>query len=260
MIIAASLAMRRALANFKAAEAIDVTAEMILTCTVLHLSFIFFFFGNEFSWIYYFYVPVICLAAAARLGVSWELLILSMAFLVPLSKFNKRLFQHLSHTHYDASLDKLNAGAEQKLNAGADLSPLRVEPGFTYQLWFASQPSPATAGLWATPDERAEWASVLATIRGHQAAMLDYYGCADLLFSGFSPPVTLYLVPGGVTAGDLSRKLAQLQTSTMIVMPRWHSALLRDIRAIGDLVHRDFAPVHQGTSFVIYARRKTGDF
>jgi hypothetical protein len=121
---------------------------------------------------------------------------------------------------------------------------------------FTTAPDPATAGLWASRDEHTEWIRVLATIRNHRAVMLQYYGCSDLLFSEFSPPVTLYLVPGAVTAADLSRKLAQLQGSRMIVMPRWHSSLLDDIPAIGRLVHQDFVPVFQGTFFIVYTRRK----
>jgi hypothetical protein len=133
---------------------------------------------------------------------------------------------------------------------------LPVEPGFTYQLWLTTSPSPQTAGLWAVPGERDEWIKVLAMIRGHRAAILEYYGCADLLFSEFSPPVTLLLVRGAVTPGDLSRKLSQLRASSMIVMPRLHSGLLDDIPEIGILVRRDFVPAFQGVSFIVFTRRE----
>jgi hypothetical protein len=255
LVVAACFAARTILTNLDTDRRIDSTSEMILTCALLHLSFILFFFGNEFSWSYYFYIPVIGLAAAARLGTPWEFLVVLLALAVPLTKLDKRIIQHRTLTDHQASVYTRDPEATMPTAAA-----LPAESGFTYQLWFTTAPSPVTAGLWATSAERTEWVKVLATIRGRQAAMLEYYGCADLLFPEFSPPVTLYLVPGAVTEADLSRKLAQLQASTMIVMPRWHSGLLDDIPAIGALVRRDFVPAFHGAWFIVYVRRKTRDF
>ena len=250
LVVAALFAARDALANL--GKRIDSTLEMILTCALLHLSFIFFFFGHQNSWVYYFCILVIGLAAAARLGARWEFLVILLALAAPLRKLDERVIQHLSPTYHKAPVDQLDPEAYMPAIAAS-----QVEPNFEPQLWFTTAPSPATAGLWASRDEREEWIKVLATIRGHQAAMLELDGCADLLFSEFSPPVTFFLFPGAVTAGDVSRKLTQLQASTMIVMPRWHSGLLDDFPAIGSLVRRDFVPVLQGTFFIVYARRKT---
>ena len=250
LVLAALIAPRSVPAGFGSGEWNDPTAEVILTCAVLHLSFIFFFFGNELSWIYYFYVPVLGLAAAARLGIRWEILVACLAFAVPITKIDKRIVQRLA-SRASAHTGGLAAGMPS-------ISTLLVESesGFTYQLWFTTSPSPETAGLWVAPLERDEWIKVLATVRGHRAAMLEYDGCADLLFPEFSPPTTLFLVRGGVTPGDLSRKLSQLRESSMIVMPRAHSDLLNDIPEIGVVVRRDFVPAFQGVSFIVYARRE----
>jgi len=258
LLVAASFSARDTLTNL--GKRIDSTLEMILTCALLHLSFIFFFFGNQYSWSYYFYLPVIGLAAAARLGTRWEFLIIFLALAGPLRRFDKFIIQHLLLTPRDASAAKRNpAVAMPYVEATTVVAAAPAVTSFEYRDWFTTAPSPTTAGLWATRDERAEWTSVLAIIRGHQAAMLQLDGCADLLFSQLSPPVTLYLVPGAVVGADLSRKLAQLQASTMIVMPRWDSGLLEKTSAIGSLVRRDFVPVFQGTFFIVYARRTTSD-
>jgi len=132
-----------------------------------------------------------------------------------------------------------------------------METGFGYRLWFTTSRSPETAGLWTTADERAEWIRVLATIRGHRAAMLDYFGCASLMFPEFSPPVTFSLVPGEYIPAALSREVSQLEESSMIVMPQWQIRLLDDVPEIGALVRRDFDPVFQGKWFIVYSRRSS---
>jgi hypothetical protein len=251
LVVALLIVMRRAMAGLRSGDRDDRTSEMILSCAILHLSFIFFFFGSEFSWIYYFYVPVLGLTAAARLGIRWEVLVACLAFAVPITKIDKLIIEHLASCSARTSRE-----AESD---SADVHPipaLLTESGFTYQFWYTTSPSPQTAGLWATSGERDEWIKVLATIRGHRAAMLEYEGCADLLFPEFSPPVTLFLVPGGVTREAMSRKLSQLRASSRIVMPRWHSSLLDEMPEIGKLVRRDFVPIFQGASFIVYARMK----
>jgi hypothetical protein len=239
-----------ALKGLGAAEQTDRTPELVLSCAFLHLSFIFFFFGNQLSWIYYFYIPVLGLAAAARLGIRWEVLVACLAFAVPLTKVDKRIIQRLASSRQGTAADTGSPAAATSIPA------LGAETGFTYQFWFTSSASPATAGLFVGPGERDEWIKVLATIRGHRTAMLEYDGCADLLFSEFSPPVTLFLIGGGVTPNDLSRKLSQLRASSMIVMPRSHSALLNEFPEIGVLVRRNFVPAFQGGWFTVYTHRE----
>jgi len=250
LVMAALVEMPKLLTSCRVAGQNDLTPQIVITCAVLHLSFIFLFFGNEFSWLYYFYVPVLGLAAAARLGVRWEILVVCLAFAIPLTKVDKRFIQHFALTRKASS-----AIAESSSIGLPAVSALPVESGFTYQLWFTTSPSAETAGLWAPPVERAEWMRVLAMTLGQRTAILEYYGCADLLFPQFIRPVTLFLVPG-VSAADISRKISQLETSSMIVMPRWHRGLLSEFPAIGDLVRHDFVLAFQGTSFVVYTRRK----
>jgi hypothetical protein len=251
VLIAAVLIIAcKALRGSRTADQSNRISEVILTCAVLHLSFIFLFFGNASTWTYYFYMVVLGLAALPRLGTRWEVLVVCLALTIPLTKVDKYLIQHFAPSGAETSASTEDLGSEI---SSALASP--VESGFGYRLWFTTSPSPETAGLWATPSEREEWIKVLAMIRGHSAATLAYLGCADLLSSEFSPPVTFSLVPGEYTRGALSRVLSQLQTCSMIVMPRWQSTLLDGIPQIGALMRRDFAPAFHGDWFIVYVRR-----
>jgi hypothetical protein len=227
----------------------DSAPELILTCALLHLSFIFFFFGNESSWIYYFYIPVIGLATAARLGMSWEILVACLAFAIPSIKADKGIMEHLASSRPASS-----AGRETRGSDAVAIPALPGESGFAYQLWFTTSPSAQTANLWVSAGERKEWMKTLALIRGHRTALLEYAGCGDLLFSEFSPPVTFFLLPG-VGRNDLSRKLAQLQASSMVVMARSQNDLLHEIPEIGTVMRRDFVAAFEGDWFIVYARR-----
>lgn len=251
LVVAALTVVRKPLAEVATIDGTDRTPEVILTCAVLHLSFILFFFGNAFSSGYYFYLLVLGLAAAARLGIGWEVLVACLAFALPIAKVDKRLIQHFAVVRQEKS-----ASAGSSAAGLPAMAALPVDPAFTYQLWFTTSPSAETAGLWATADERAEWIKVIAMVRGHRTAILQYNGCADLLFPEFSPPVTFFLSPGDTFAADVSRKISQLEASSMIVMPRAHSGLLDDVPAIGNVVRHDFVVAFQGASFIVYARRE----
>ena len=251
LVMAALFIARKRWNAFGDAKQADRTPEVILTCAALYLAFILFFFGNESSWTYYFFMVVLGLAAAARLGIHWEVLVACLAFAIPMIKVDKGIIQHLAPSRQEASTDNASPKSD---TLSAPASPM--ESGFGYRLWSTTSPSPETAGLWATSAERAEWIEILALIRGHSAAMLDYFGCASLLFPEFSPPTTFSLVPGEYIPVALSRVLSQLEASSRIVMPRWQSQLLDRIPEIGALLSRDFIPVFQGNWFIVYSRRQ----
>jgi hypothetical protein len=84
--------------------------------------------------------------------------------------------------------------------------------------------------------------------------MLEWYGCADLFFSEFQPPVTALLAPGAENPSDVARKISQIQTMSMVVVPRWQISLLDTLPAVGTLVRRDFVTRFHGKFFVIYSR------
>jgi hypothetical protein len=222
------------------------SAEIVVTCAALHVAFIVFFFGNNFSWIYYFYLLVFGLAAASRLLPKWQPLFCFLALAFPLVKFNRFALSH-------AVLHERPLAAGRQGEASS-ISNRDSEVGFTYQMWFTSAPTPQMAGLWAPAAERTEWTKVLSLTKGHRTAVLDTYGCVELLFPEFVPPVTLYMVPGTPTPEMVARKVSQLETVSRIVMPRSESGLLDFWPAIGSVVRQNFTGLWQGDRFVVYQR------
>src|SRR5208337_296537 len=210
--------------------------EIVLTCALLQLGFISLFFGNQYSWTYYFYILAIGLAAATVLAVPWKYLVALVAVSIPLVKVNKLLVERF-------------AAPGRVGDAVSPIFDASQGNGFTYRLWSSSAPDPQTAGLWSTSEERAEWSEVLAKIRGHRTVLLEWFGCGDLLFPEFSPPVTALLAPGASSIGDVNRKLAQLQSASMIVIPNWQISILDTSPAIGRQVRRDFEPTWKGDHF-----------
>jgi hypothetical protein len=224
------------------------SAEIVVTCAALHVAFIVFFFGNNFSWIYYFCLLVFGLAAASRLLPEWQLLFCFLALAFPLVKFNKFVLNDA------VLLDRPLAAGRQ--GEAASNSNEESQVGFTYQMWFTSAPTPQMAGLWAPASERTEWTKVLSFTKGHHTAVLDTYGCVELLFPEFAPPVTLYMVPGAPTPEMVARKVSQLESVSRIVMPRSQSGLLDFWPAIGSVVRENFTGLWQGERFVVYQRVK----
>ena len=245
LIVAGLVVVSRALAQGATRSRIEHTSEIIVSCAFLHLSFILLFFGNQFSWRYYFYVLVLGLCAAAR---RWQLVVAALALALPLSKVGKAIVLRAAAAESRASA--ISVGGQS-----GRIAALPNESGFSFQHWYSTRPSPETANLWAPPDERAEWQTVLATIRGRRAAMLEYVGCAAVMFPEFSSPVTLYLDRGEAGPAEIVRELAQLKSSDVVVMHRWQATLLNERPDIGTVIRQDFRIKHKGSAFVVFIHR-----
>ena len=88
-----------------------------------------------------------------------------------------------------------------------------------FHAWFNTAPSAATAGLWATHDERQEWLHVLDLAKGSSSMVLVYDGSAELLFAEMARPVVVTLVRGETTAIELRRKIDQLSAAQIAIVP-----------------------------------------
>ncbi len=155
--------------------------EAILTCAILHLAFMVLFFGNQWSWIYYPYLLTIGIAVATGLG--------------PMSR---------------------RIGVVLCVVALLSYTDLAY---WTHRWWQTTSPDTATAGLWAPEDERQEWQRVLASTHEHKVVMLDTMGAAELLFPGFENPVSLFLTRGLMQPDDVHRKLDELSTAELAIVP-----------------------------------------
>jgi hypothetical protein len=162
-------------------EASARRGEVILTCAILHLAFLTVFFGNQWSWIYYSYLPVIGCAIAVNTGPVRRRVGLALSAIAILS---------WTSTAYWAQ-----------------------------RRWHSTAPEALTAGLWTTPDEKDEWSRVLAITHGRKAVAMSSMGAAELLFPGFDKPVSLFLMRGLMTSSDVQRKISQLSSAQMVVVP-----------------------------------------
>ena len=156
-------------------------SEIVVTCAILHLAFLTLFFGNQWSWIYYSYLPVIGCAIAVNLGPVQRRVGLALCAIALLS---------WTSTVY-----------------------------WSQRRWQTTARDIATAGLWATPNETEEWSRVLTITRSKNAVLMSSMGAAELLFPGFEKPVSLFLMRGLMTASDVERKTSQLSSAQMVVVP-----------------------------------------
>jgi len=192
--------------------------EVIIACAILHLSFMFLFFGSSASWIYYSYLLVIGCALATEMGAGWR------RFAIPLCA----------------------------LALLAWISPA----GFTWRAWKTTSPNPATARLWASPEEAGEWNKVIGFARREKMVVLDTKGSVELMYPEFGKPVSLYLDPGLMTQKDIARKVAQLSSASAFVVPK-------SVRTFGGLpdapelvaATRDFDLEWKGDFFEVYRRQ-----
>jgi hypothetical protein len=164
-----------------AATAFDARRDEILwTCAILHLTFVFFFFGNQWSWICYSFILILGVAAAADL-----------------SPINRRL-----------ALILCVLGFTSWIGRG----------WYIAKYWRERSPSAMTAGLWTSFDEIAEWQNVRAMAHGRRAIVLETKGDAALMFPEFAPPVALYLDPGLMPAVEIQRQVDQLSGAGIVVV------------------------------------------
>lgn len=158
--------------------------EMVLTCAIEHVAFVLLFFGNRWTWVYYYAVMILGLASIAARGRRQAATIAVLALLV--------------------------------------LAGGKVKFEMTARLWRTEKTSADTFGLWASDSERAEWRKVLELAKGHQpVVLLAECDGATLLTPGvFEPPAVSYLVPGHPVAPEITRKADQIIRAETVVVAR----------------------------------------
>jgi len=192
--------------------------EVILTCAILNVLFIFFFFGNRGSWIYYSFLIVIGTTLA-----------------VDSTRFRRILGLLVCAVAVCSWTDLLIA--------------IRYRATTT-------QPSALTKGLWATPEERSEWSSVLALAARNTTRILDLKGDAELMFPLFGRPVTLYLDPGLIRSDEIRQTISQLDDARLIVVPinMPNCSGIPQTPEIASVM-KSFDPLWKGKFFEIFERR-----
>jgi hypothetical protein len=206
------------IANFRNRQEPAPARELTLFCALLHVAFIIFFFGNNASWTSYPYL----LSMGVGAMTLW-------------SKYSEKLVWLLI----------ILGVAGQKWMIAQNLP-----------LWFNTAPGTTTAGLWANRDERQEWLHVLDLAQSNSSVVLAYDGSAEFLFAKMARPVVVTLVRGETTAVELRRKIDQLSTAQIAIVPDVpnNSGFLNGWPEFKDLLSKWGAPVFRGRYFTVYRR------
>ena len=158
--------------------------ELVLTCSMQHIAFILVFFGNRWTWVYYYATMILGLAAIAARGRRHAAIIGVLALLVL-------------------------AGGKAKFET-------------TARLWRTDSSSAETFNLWASPAERADWLNVLELSKRHHPVVLlaETEGAALLTPGVFEAPAGSYFVPGHPVPSEIRRKAKQIARAETIVIAR----------------------------------------
>lgn len=191
---------------------------LIVTCALLHLSFVLLFFGSSSSWTYYSYLLVLGVALALKAGPVRRDLGLALCAVALLSWTADivAIFHRWERTHY----------------------------------------SPIADGLWLPAGEEAEWSAILA-LPSSDKAILDINGNAELMFAGFGSPTTVYLNPGLMRESEVEFKKKQLSHADYIVEPAAFSACNGPPQGpVFDDTIKSFAPKWNGHYFKVLEKRR----
>ena len=155
--------------------------EIIFSCALLHLAFVFFFYGLSGSWVYYSYL-LIAGAAAVPVDAPFRRAALSALIVV------------------------------------AAISYYGEIKGSIFG-WRAMSRSPVTANLWSQPAVRDDWTRVLTLSKGRRVVALHYAGAVELMFPEFEPPSGTYFTPALESAPEIEHEVARIDSADMIVVP-----------------------------------------
>lgn len=159
-------------------------ANIALTCAVLHGVFVFFLFGNEWSWIYYSFALFIGTAVALD-RVPWS-------FARPLT-IALSVTMIVGQANWIWSVDNNH--------------------------WRITERSPATGGLFAPPQEIREWEAVRAK---KEVFVLTRMGCPQVLAPEVWGPRWWCLIEPIMKPREASALRKTLSGAEYIVSPNWH--------------------------------------
>jgi hypothetical protein len=218
LLVGGCLAASSVLASFKNLQPPAAACEITLCCTLLHLAFVILFFGNNASWTSYPYLLSMGVAAMTLWVTHSRLLVW---FLIIIGVAGQK-----------GIIDK------------------------NLHDWLNSAPSNTTAGLWATREERQEWAYVLSQLQGKATVVLVFDGSAELLFGQLSRPVVVTLIRGLTGTDELKRKIDQLSAAQFAIVPEVPNSLgfLDSWPEIKDPLLKWGKVVFRGKYFTLYQR------
>lgn len=166
----------------------DRRAAAVLTCLVLHAVFVLFLFGNQFSWLYYAFLPV---CGAAGVVAGWE---------------------------------HVEPRRSWRLAAGAALGVLALLGQYApvveaARVWAVAVRSDATGGLYALPEDAAAMAEIRELARAHRVLMLTRSGGPSIVFPELESPHAWYLLRPVALPAEVERVREQIRAAEYLVIP-----------------------------------------
>jgi hypothetical protein len=195
--------------------------EIIVTCALLHICFVTLFFGSPSSWTYYAYILIIGVAATTELWTFAPAVVLVFCVLAAL----------------------------------VDLAQTRD----AFVMWRELDASPATAGLYAPPAEKAEWERVSVLGESERPTMLHELGGVEVLFPWLGEPEGAFLLPGIATPGEIAREQERLKFARMIIVPDLPAFRNELVEAAQSPMYQAFSDAHltfDGKLFRVYERSR----
>ncbi len=186
----------------------EPAANVVLTCTVLHLVFVCLLFGNQWSWIYYSYILFVGTAVSLNTMPCWPRNLLAIALIV------------------HAIL------GQAKWLWISDASE-----------WSKMQRSPETAGLYAAPEDAAEWAELRELGKSARVLVLTPMGCSHLLAPELDGQRWWCLIRKIMTPAEQEQVRRQITAAEWIVSPSWHDNDILRWTEFAEVV-RPFDPEH----------------
>jgi hypothetical protein len=199
------------------AESAQQRDEIVISTAVLHVVFVTMFFAGPTSWSYYSYILVIGAAACCT---------------------------NTGYATIGAWILVALAASGQTSTRTQDMID-----------WKVRAPSAATAGLWASAEQRDQWLAAVSLIDGHRAALLSSQGCAPMLFPEFARNSYAYLTPGIALPHDLDSALKQFADTPIaieVIDPSYGYALTLIPRVVAAVAQRQ--PIFKNAFFAVYRR------
>lgn len=191
--------------------------EVVFSCVVLHLAFVFFFFGGSGTWVLYSYLLIVGAASVTidqpfRRDALCALIVIAMV------------------TYYGVIGNSISA-------------------------WRETSRSPVTANLWSSREMQDEWSMALALSKGRRTAALHYAGAVELFYPAFERPIGTYFSGGLMSAAEIKREVTRIESADVIVVPTipgWGGPVMTPDteRALSP-----FKQTYEGKSFSVYERK-----
>jgi hypothetical protein len=195
--------------------------EIVISCAVLHVTFILLFFGGSGSWNYYSYLLI---AGVAAVSIERRLFHDVLCALIAIA----------AGTYYGVVRDSISA-------------------------WRRTSRSPVTANLWSSFEVQDEWSRILALSKGRRAAVLDYAGGIEVMYPQFEQPTHSFFIQGQIGPEDIRREVARIESADVIVVPT--AQMLSGFGSYAstpetELALASFKQTERGNYFSVYQRAR----